>query len=119
MHQNQVNLEINWDKQMKQFIQKRGVIAIFTAIENVSKKVQWIMISIFHINEAKIDRNPRSLNPKMWIYRKEVMIKTRNPKNLVSLLNLKIAKRAKMFFKISKGKKKKKSKKLLLKNCRK
>jgi hypothetical protein len=47
------------------------------------------------------------------------MIKTRNPKNLVSLLNLKIAKRAKMFFKISKGKKKKKSKKLLLKNCRK
>jgi hypothetical protein len=40
MHQNQVNLEINWDKQMKQFIQKREVIAIFTAIENVSKKVQ-------------------------------------------------------------------------------
>ena len=116
--QNQANSEKSWDKQMKQCIQKKGVIVIFIAIENHSRRVQSIMISIYLFNKAKIDRNRKSIILKLSIYKKEDMIKIWNLKNQTILLNHKIARRARMSIKINKVKKKRSSKKLLQKNCK-
>ena len=103
---------------MKLCIQKKGVIAIFIAIENHLRRVQSIMISIYLFNKAKIDRNRKSIILKLSIYKKEDMIKIWNLKNQTILLNHKIARRARMSIKINKVKKKKSSKKLLQKNCK-
>lgn len=77
------------------------------------------MILIYPFNKAKIDSNLKSIILKLSIYKEESMRKIWNLKNLIFLLNHKIARRAKMFIKINKGKKKKNSKRLQQKNCKK